>query len=370
MEKPTKIILIAIIISIFSIIPLAPILTAAKQTQAPPKLIILIAGYGWYWSIPPGQINNAELVARALNGTVIEGAKVYSVVMPVTWYGALHPVIEGINKLHPQIVLGIGTYTGLPGLQWEVVGCNYMTSYPDSAYPVPLSVEAYRPIDRNGPELSYLTFPAEIAAEADLYAGIPAKVGGYIIKDGRRISTAGTYLCNYFCYSVSRYVEVKKLDILVGFVHIPQRPEYVAMDYLSGRRSDLYANMPINLTIEGVKIGLAAAIDSVFGAPKFKFSNLTITPSEPVLGQPVKISVTVTNLSPGEYSRTVQVHLQLFGKTVQVKEVTLAPNESKNVVFEIVPDSPTTYLINIEGLIKMFTPQVPNQTSLEQYLSS
>lgn len=368
MKKVKKATIMVLLVSSLIFAILAPSLIAAQQQQ-PPRLIILVAGYGWYWSIPPGQVNNAELVARALNGTVIEGAKVYSVVMPVTWYGALYPVIKGINELNPQVVLGIGTATRTPGLRWEVVGCNYMTSYPDSAYPVPLSVEAYQPIDRNGPELSYLSFPAKIAAEADLNAGIPAKVGGYVVRDERKISTAGTYLCNYFCYSVSRYVEVKKLGILVGFVHIPQKPEYVAMDYASGRRSDLYASMPIDLTIKGVKTGLAAVIDSAYGAPSFKFSNLTISPSKPVLGKPVKISILVTNLSPGKYSRTVQVHLQLFGKIAQVKGLTLAPNETKTVVFEIVPDTPTTYLINIEGLIKMFTPQMPNQTSLEQLLS-
>jgi len=332
-------------------------------------LNILLAGYGWYWSIPPGQKNNAQIVAEALNGTVIEGAKVYAIVMPVTWYGALQPVVKAIDEIDPEIVLGIGTSPRSPGLRWEKYGCNYMTSYHDSAFPVPVSVEHLRPIDPNGPELQEVSFPVEIAAAADLEAGIPAKVGSYYVKDDRKISTAGTYLCNYFTYTIPRYVELKGLDILAGFVHIPQRSLYAAMDYAQGRVEDLYPNMPIETIIEGVKIGLKEVIRRVYGPANFRFSDLTITPSEPVLGKPVKISVTVTNLSPGNFARVAVVKLLVFNEVKAVKEVTLKPGESKTVTFEIIPDSPATYLINVGGLIKTFTPKMPEKIPAEELLS-
>lgn len=337
--------------------------------EQPDQLVILVAGYGWYWSIPPGQINNAELVARALNGTVIEGAKVYSVIMPVTWYGALQPVVEAIDELDPEIVLGVGTYPGISWLQWEKVGCNYMTAWPDCAYPVPLAwEEEYTPIDRSGPELAWVRFPADAAAEADLRAGIPAMTGGYVVENGRNVSTAGTYLCNYFTYTMARYVEVKDLDIITGFLHIAQRPEYAASDYLEGRTDTIYPSMPIELTVQGAKIGLAEAIRLKYGSAKFKFSDLTITPSNPELGETVKVSVKVTNLSPGTFSRTCVVDLKLFGEVKSTAEVVLAPGESKIVTFEIIPDSPCTHLVMIGGLVGLFTPTIPETTYAEKLL--
>jgi len=341
----------------------------AHEASEGDQLIILVAGYGWYWSIPPGQINNAELVAKALNGTVIEGAKVYSVVMPVTWFGALQPVVEAINELDPEIVLGIGTAGSTTCLRWEKYGCNWMTPYQDSAFPVPVSWDDYKPIDPNGPELHEVSFPYEQAALADLEAGIPAYVGSWYESHGRKVSTAGTYLCNYFTYTIPRYVEINNLDILAGFVHIPQRPEYRAMDYLEGRTNKIGPSMPIELTTEGVRIGLAEAIKAAFGPARFKFSDLTISPSEPELGQVVTVSVNVTNLSPGPFSRTCVVHLKLFGELKQTAEVVLAPGESKIVTFEIIPDSPCTYLVMVEGLVGLFTPTMPEEVYAEQLLN-
>ena len=77
------------------------------------SLSILLCGYGWFAGIPEGETNNAELIARALDGeTLTRGdvcAKIHGMTMPVLWNGAFEPVQKAIDELHPDIVLALGT---------------------------------------------------------------------------------------------------------------------------------------------------------------------------------------------------------------------------------------------------------------------
>ena len=56
-------------------------MSAAERT-------VLLAGYGWFAGIPQGETNNAELIARALDGTVLSAGgvrgRVHGLVVPVT----------------------------------------------------------------------------------------------------------------------------------------------------------------------------------------------------------------------------------------------------------------------------------------------
>ena len=60
------------------------------------SLSILLCGYGWFAGIPDGETNNAELIARALDGeTLIHKdicAEIHGMTMPVLWNGAFEPV--------------------------------------------------------------------------------------------------------------------------------------------------------------------------------------------------------------------------------------------------------------------------------------
>ena len=103
-----------------------------KGEPAGPPLTVLVVGYGWYSGIPEGQTNNAETIALAVDqemvrardekGRVVALGKVHSIVVPVTWYGAFPPVIEAIEELQPDIVVGIGTAAGITGLRVEPLG--------------------------------------------------------------------------------------------------------------------------------------------------------------------------------------------------------------------------------------------------------
>ena len=77
------------------------------------SLSVLLCGYGWFAGIPEGETNNAELIARALDGeTLVCGdvrATVRGMTMPVLWRGAFEPVQAAIDAQKPDLVLALGT---------------------------------------------------------------------------------------------------------------------------------------------------------------------------------------------------------------------------------------------------------------------
>lgn len=91
-------------------------------------------------------------------------------------------------------------------------------------------------------------------------------------------------------------------------------------------------------------------------------SNLTISPSEVYVGDPVSISVVATNIGgmAGSYEITCG------GDVVMQKTVTLAPGESKVVSFEVTPTVAKTYQVSVDGLVGSFVAV----TILEQWMVS
>lgn len=215
---------------------------------------ILLAGYGWYYGIPEGQINNAELIALALDnamikargakGRVVALGKVHSIVIPVTWDGAWPPVLEAIEELAPDIVVGLGTSPGARGIRPEPYASNVMRCC-DALPPEDpeRKCKQMEPIEDGGPDYREGNLPYTEMVLAMLKAGVPAYRGkktGYVtyteeippcIKPGTYPSaTPGWYLCNFLTYKLAKYVLEEAPDIAAGFIHIPTQPEYVAWD--------------------------------------------------------------------------------------------------------------------------------------------
>ena len=93
------------------------------------SLSILLCGYGWFAGIPDGETNNAELIARALDGeTLIHKdicAEIRGMTMPVLWNGAFEPVQKAIDELHPDVVLALGTDGRASAMRPEPFGVNW-----------------------------------------------------------------------------------------------------------------------------------------------------------------------------------------------------------------------------------------------------
>jgi len=102
----------------------------------------------------------------------------------------------------------------------------------------------------------------------------------------------------------------------------------------------------INATKEGYEEG-EIVIEVIENAPQFTFSNLTVEPASVEAGNPVNISVDVTNT--GNVAGETQVDLMVHNEPVDSENITLSPNESTAVEFSHTEDEPGTYTIEVGG---------------------
>ena len=82
-------------------------------------------------------------------------------------------------------------------------------------------------------------------------------------------------------------------------------------------------------------------------------SDLTITPAEVDIAERVTISVTVTNT--GDLHGSYVASLEINGKEVSTKKVTVAGHTTEKVNFTWVEGKPQTYEVNVNGLSGTFT---------------
>ena len=140
------------------------------------SLSILLCGYGWFAGIPEGETNNAELIARALDGeTLVCGdvrATVRGMTMPVLWRGAFEPVQAAIDAQKPDLVLALGTDARAGALRPEPFGVNWRRGRDAGDTP-----EENSPIFSGEAEWLRGTLPYAQMVRAMLAAGVPARLG-------------------------------------------------------------------------------------------------------------------------------------------------------------------------------------------------
>jgi len=231
---------------------------------------ILLAGYGWFASIPEGQTNNAELIARALDGEIIRAengneAVVRSLILPVIWKEAFAPVEDAIRRLSPDLVLALGTDARAAAMRPEPFGVNWMRGK-DAAMDGRVT-EMDEAILPGGEDFLHGTLPFEEMTLAMLRAGIPAQLGALSdAEDGAplaRKSTTGLYLCNYMAYRLAHFAKGMP-GLRTGFMHVPTQPEYACAARLA-RGTDaldapMHASMPLEMMIRGTREALKACI--------------------------------------------------------------------------------------------------------------
>ena len=81
--------------------------------------------------------------------------------------------------------------------------------------------------------------------------------------------------------------------------------------------------------------------------PSFTVSNFSIAPERVRQGQPVIVTVSVTNT--GEITGNHMLILRVKGMAEAQYEVTLAPNKSQDVEFQVVKDTPGFYPVSMEN---------------------
>lgn len=224
----------------------------------------LLVGYGWFAGIPEGETNNAELIARALDGARVGGMRVRGLVVPVTWAGAFPPVERAIAELRPDAVLALGTDARAAAMRPEPCGVNWQRGR--DADPADPTRETVRdgPILPGGPDFLRGTLPYEAMVRAMLRAGIPARLGGLTDEEAGAAMpvrcTAGLYLCNTMTYLLGDLA--RRTGLQAGFMHVPTQPGYAAarrlreMEQGAKMEGDMPPSMALEMMIEGTRAAL------------------------------------------------------------------------------------------------------------------
>lgn len=97
--------------------------------------------------------------------------------------------------------------------------------------------------------------------------------------------------------------------------------------------------------------------------PTFTVSKLLIMPTEVKIRDDVGISVLVTN--SGDETGNHRVSLEINGRVVASKEITLASGASDMVIFRTSQESPGNYQVNVDGCRGMFVVIPPPQAPLK-----
>ncbi|ABM81432.1 pyrrolidone-carboxylate peptidase [Hyperthermus butylicus] len=191
------------------------------------------------------QFNPSEWIAATLDGQVIEGYRVHSLVLPVSLRRALPILKEHLETLKPQVVLGLGLAPRARKVTVELVAVS-LAHYPD--YPDEDGYRADLQLLDNGGLRTYTTrIPLE-AVRACRGKGYPVTVS----------VSVGTYLCNAVAYAIHRYAHHN--NAIGGFLHLPPTTELA-------HRHGLTNTTPLWLELETVKCILRETIRLLHKAP-------------------------------------------------------------------------------------------------------
>lgn len=158
-------------------------------------------------------LNPSWEVARALHGTLVDGAQVTAVQLPCVFAQALPALQEALARHRPDIVLALGQAEGRCDFSVERVAINVMDArIPDNAGEQPIDV----PVIAGGPAAYFSTLPIKSLVAGLKAAGFAASVS----------QTAGTFVCNQVFYALQHALAGQ--GVHSGFVHLPLLPEQAA----------------------------------------------------------------------------------------------------------------------------------------------
>ena len=189
-------------------------------------------------------INPSELVARNLDGRLVEGRRVVARVFPVETTVIAERLRQAFEEERPDLVICTGVAPGQTAVSLERVAVNMLDfEQPDNAG----EERKNQPILRGGPDARLSPMPIGEIVEAWLRNGIP----GYVSN------SAGTYLCNQVFYEALGIAESVSPPVTAGFIHLPCLPEQAIAAGAGNTPS-----MSLELMQRAVELAIAAAVKS------------------------------------------------------------------------------------------------------------
>jgi pyroglutamyl-peptidase len=206
---------------------------------------ILVTGFEPYG----GHGRNPSFEAmQALDGRVIEGARIVGRGLPVSM-ARLRPALAAIlNEAEFAAVIGLGLQPGASVIQIERGAANIADFEIADNDGISISDTQVSP---DGPAARMATLPLRAIERAMLSAGIPARLS----------PSAGTYLCNACLYCCLEAVESWERPVPCGFLHLPCTPEQVAEAALKqDATAGAMASMELSRIVAGVEIAVRETV--------------------------------------------------------------------------------------------------------------
>ncbi|MEJ2474377.1 MAG: pyroglutamyl-peptidase I [Desulfobacterales bacterium] len=206
---------------------------------------VLLTGFEAFGHTP---INPAEQVARALDGTLVDDAKIVARVVPNIFFKAIEVVRTAIEDLQPDIVLMLGEYGGRAVITVERIAHNLNDSTRYRLADNDGIALQDRPTVPGGPVAYYSTLPIRAMVKTMRAAGVPADIS----------DTPGTFCCNHLMYGILHYVATTDQTLRAGWIHLPYLPSTAALEENLGAPS---------MSTETSTAGVAAAIGAIVENP-------------------------------------------------------------------------------------------------------
>lgn len=161
-------------------------------------------------------VNAAWEAVCCVSGTLPNscGCSIETATLPVDTEVIQQRVFDLLDA-QPDAVVLCGQASGRSAISLERVALNILDfSMPDNAGRLMID----QAIIEGGPAAYWSTLPIRSAMNRLIEEGVPSEIS----------NTAGTYLCNQAMYLALHYLNMKKLSIPAGFIHVPALPEQAA----------------------------------------------------------------------------------------------------------------------------------------------
>lgn len=147
----------------------------------------------------------------------------------------------------PDIWIGVGVAVKSPAILIENVGINIRCFDTPDINGTTMTPNA---IVDDGLLAYRSNLPTQSIVQNLRSAGIPTDLSFH----------AGTHLCNQMLYSVLYLSQIKSLNLISGFVHVPQSTDNVAS---SGIGAAMGSSMPVSMMTQALAIAVDSAVEQL-----------------------------------------------------------------------------------------------------------
>ncbi len=145
----------------------------------------------------------------------IKGHKIIPTLLPVLYNESFQELKKVIEQYKPEVVISLGLAGGRIGITPERVAVNIADASIGDNNKV---VKTDETIETEGKNAYFTTLPIKA-----MIAKLKEKhIDCYISN------SAGAYVCNDLMYRTLHYIELNKLEIKAGFIHVPYMTEQEA----------------------------------------------------------------------------------------------------------------------------------------------